>query len=41
MCLSLPGVCGATGLLWYGVDTYARYKQEVCVIRQQDYISYE
>ncbi|XP_030277001.1 claudin-16-like [Sparus aurata] len=23
------GVCGATGLLWYGVDTYTRYKQEV------------
>ncbi|XP_073324166.1 claudin-16-like [Pagrus major] len=23
------GVCGAAGLLWYGVDTYTRYKQEV------------
>ncbi|XP_044205604.1 claudin-16-like [Thunnus albacares] len=23
------GVCGAVGLLWYGVDTYTRYRQEV------------
>ncbi|KAG8007406.1 Claudin-16 [Nibea albiflora] len=23
------GVCGAAGLLWYGVDTYTRYRQEV------------
>ncbi|XP_074506556.1 claudin-16-like [Sebastes fasciatus] len=22
------GVCGAAGLLWYGVDTYTRYRQE-------------
>ncbi|CAK6975840.1 claudin-16-like [Scomber scombrus] len=23
------GVCGAVGLLWYGVDTYTKYEQEV------------